>query len=325
MNWELDMNWDQILDPNGSFEQTSAELIHQSRPHIELVPEQTKSQTMGVSDYLVAFTTQSHSYCVGCVDMVNSTKTSASLPRHKLSFYYETFLNSMAKIVGNFEGTNFEIKDGYYMAGIFGVGVVSILVAKKYHGSEMLGKAYLFLGLGFFAWFIADVGYYYQQFVLDIDPWPSPFDIGFFASYIFAILHLSLNTKYFRPKWSKEMKAVLIVIPIVAVGSFSMIAYDAWEEYDELLFDIGYSNLFIVGISITPAFAVVGASVFRHSVLKETWLLLAIGICLWVATDSVYFYLETIEEFTHNHPINSGWTAAFMIIIYALYKHTKTL
>jgi len=232
-----------------------------------------------------------------------------------------------------FEGSNFEIKDGYYMAGIFGVGVVSILVAKKYHGSEMLGKAYLFLGLGFFAWFIADVGYYYQQFVLDIDPWPSPFDIGFFASYIFAILHLSLNTRYFRPKWSKEMKAILIVIPIVAVGSFTAIAYSAWGEYvdgdeytqDDLVFDIGYTNLFIVGIAITLAFAVVGASVFRHSVLKETWLLLAIGICLWVATDSVYFYLETIEEFTHNHPINSGWTASFMIIIYALYKHTKTL
>ncbi len=232
-----------------------------------------------------------------------------------------------------FDGDSFDIKDGFFLAGIFGVGVVSIFVAKKYHGSEMLGKAYLFLGLGFFAWFIADVGYYYQQFVLDIDPWPSPFDIGFFASYVFAILHLSLNTRYFRPKWSKEMKAVLIVIPIVAVGSFSMIAYDAWGPYvdgdeytqDDLVFDIGYTNLFIVGISITLAFAVVGASVFRHSVLKETWLLLAIGIFLWVATDSVYFYLETIEEFTHNHPINSGWTAAFMVIIYALYKHTKVL
>ncbi len=68
---------------------------------MELVPEQTKSQTMMVSDYLVAFATQSHSYCVGYVDMVNSTKISASLSRDKLSLYYETFLNSMAKIIGN--------------------------------------------------------------------------------------------------------------------------------------------------------------------------------------------------------------------------------
>jgi len=232
-----------------------------------------------------------------------------------------------------FDGTQFEIKDGYYMAGLASIGIASIIVAKKYHGSEMLGKAYLFLGLGFFAWFFADVGYYYQQFVLDIDPWPSPFDIGFFASYVFAILHLGLNTRYFKPKWTKQMKAVIIVIPIIAVSSFSLIAYDAWAPYvdgdeytqDDLEFDIGYTNLFIVGIAITLAFAIVGASVFRNSVLKETWLLLAIGIFLWVATDSIYFYLETIEEFTHNHPINSGWTAAFLVIIYALYKHTRAL
>jgi len=104
MNWELGMNWDQILDPSGGFEQNSAELIHQSRPNTELVPEQKKSQIMSIADYLVAFTTQSHSYCVGCVDMVNSTKISASLHGDKLSLYYETFLNSMAKIVGNFDG-----------------------------------------------------------------------------------------------------------------------------------------------------------------------------------------------------------------------------
>jgi hypothetical protein len=232
-----------------------------------------------------------------------------------------------------FEATHFEIKDGYYMAGIACVGIFGIMVAKKYHGSEMLGKAYLFLGLGFLAWFVADLGYYYQQFVLEIDPWPSPFDIGFHASYIFAILHLALNTRYFRPKWSKEMKAVIIIIPIIAVGSFTIIGIDAWGPYvdgdeytqDDFVFDLVYSNTFIIGISLTLAFAIVGASVFRHSVLKETWLLLAIGIFLWVATDSIYFYLETIEEFTHNHPINSGWTAAFMVIIYALYKHTKAL
>jgi hypothetical protein len=224
-----------------------------------------------------------------------------------------------------FDGTYFDIKDGWYMTGLAAIGVCSIVVAKKYRGSKMLGKAYLFLGLGFFAWFFGDVGYYYQQFVLDIDPWPSIFDIGFFASYGFAILHLSLNIRYFKSKWSKEMKAVIVVIPIIAISSFSLIAYNVWGEYDEFMFDLGYSNLFIIGISITLAFALVGASVFKHSVLKETWLLLAIGIFLWVATDSVYFYLETIEAFTHNHPINSGWTAAFMVIIYALYKHAKVL
>ncbi len=224
-----------------------------------------------------------------------------------------------------FDGSYFDIKDGFYMAGIAGVGISSIIVAKKYHGTEMLGKAYLFLGLGFFAWFIADIGYYYNQFVLDVDPWPSPFDMGLLASYVFASLHLVLNTKFFKQKWTKAMKGIIIFIPIIAVGSFTWIAYDVWGVYDEFVFDLVYSNLFVIGMSLTLALAIVGASIFRHSVLKETWLLLAVGIFLWTLSDSVYIYLETIEAFTHNHPINSGWSAAFMLIIYALYKHVKVL
>ncbi len=100
----LESNLDDLLDFNQVLEQTSAELIHQSLPITSPVIQQEKSQSMSVSDYLVAFTTQSHSYCVGCVDMVNSTKISAVLSNGKLTEYYETFLNSMAKIVGKYDG-----------------------------------------------------------------------------------------------------------------------------------------------------------------------------------------------------------------------------
>ncbi len=49
--------------------------------------------------YVVNFLETSQSYCVGLVDIVNSTKISASLTQKKLSKYYEVFLNSMAQIV----------------------------------------------------------------------------------------------------------------------------------------------------------------------------------------------------------------------------------
>jgi len=224
-----------------------------------------------------------------------------------------------------FDGEFFDIKDAFYLAGLGTCGVMGMVVGVKYRGSEMLGKAYIFLGIGFFAWFIGDVGYYYNQFVLDIDPWPSPFDAGFLLSSVFAIMHLILNIRYFKPKWSTWSKVIVTVIPIVIGVAFTLIAYDAWGEYDELLFDLGYSNLFILGTSLTLSFAIIGASVFRHSVLRETWLLLAVGIFLWTIADTIYVYLETIEAFTHNHPINSIWSLSFMVIIYALFKHMKAL
>ena len=227
----------------------------------------------------------------------------------------------------------FDPIDGVFMGLILACGMTSILVAKKYRGSAMFTRAYLFLGVGFFAWFVGDVIYYYYGLVLDIYPYPSPGDFFFVVNYGFAIGHLYLNTKYFRKEWSKGLKAIIVIIPILAVLSFSIFAYATWEEYvdgdeytqDDLTFDLAYGNIFVVGVSLLFAFAVVGIIVFRESALKEVWLLLASGILLWAIADTIFTYLETTEEFTHDHPVNTVWFASFMLIIYALYKHHKAL
>ena len=59
---------------------------------------------MSTSDYLVAFSGQTQNYCVGIVDMVNSTKMAATLGAAKISTYYQIFLNSMSKILSRFGG-----------------------------------------------------------------------------------------------------------------------------------------------------------------------------------------------------------------------------
>lgn len=100
----LESSLDKLLEANGIFGQTSEELVHQNYQSGKITTEQDHSQSMSVSDYLVAFTTQSHSFCVGCVDMVDSTKITASMPKDKITKYYGTFLNSMARIVGMYDG-----------------------------------------------------------------------------------------------------------------------------------------------------------------------------------------------------------------------------
>jgi len=57
------------------------------------------------SEYLVSFLTQPSSYCVGIVDMVNSTKISAQIGSIRASRYYQIFLNSMSKIISDFGGS----------------------------------------------------------------------------------------------------------------------------------------------------------------------------------------------------------------------------
>jgi len=60
--------------------------------------------TIKNSDYMVAFSGLSKSYCIGIVDMVDSTKISAEMTEIGWSKYYEIFLNSMAKILPRFGG-----------------------------------------------------------------------------------------------------------------------------------------------------------------------------------------------------------------------------
>ena len=56
------------------------------------------------SDYLVEFSANTKSYCVGLVDMVDSTKISAKIGPARVSRYYQIFLNSMSKILSRFGG-----------------------------------------------------------------------------------------------------------------------------------------------------------------------------------------------------------------------------
>ena len=59
---------------------------------------------MSAADYLVAFSGKTESYCIGMVDMVNSTKMAATLGNARISGYYQIFLNSMSKILSRFGG-----------------------------------------------------------------------------------------------------------------------------------------------------------------------------------------------------------------------------
>ena len=59
---------------------------------------------MAASDYMVAFSGLAASYCVGIVDLVDSTKISAEMNEISWANYYGLFLNSMAKILPRYGG-----------------------------------------------------------------------------------------------------------------------------------------------------------------------------------------------------------------------------
>ena len=61
-----------------------------------------QNEKMSSSDYMVAFSGLTKSYCIGLVDMADSTKISANMNEKEWCRYYEIFLNSIANILPKF-------------------------------------------------------------------------------------------------------------------------------------------------------------------------------------------------------------------------------
>lgn len=68
--------------------------VNDQKTHIEETVVQMKP-----ADYLVAFSGQSQSYCIGLVDMVDSTKIISRISQNAWSKYYSIFINFMVKIL----------------------------------------------------------------------------------------------------------------------------------------------------------------------------------------------------------------------------------
>ena len=93
----------------------------------------------------------------------------------------------------------------------------------------------------------------------------------------------------------------------------------------ELNFDFYYGFIFVTGASLTLSFTIVGAVIFRQGVLGIIWLLLVLGLMINAAGDIWYYHLEIFGSYYDAHPVTVVWYVSNLFIIYALYKHLKTV
>lgn len=208
------------------------------------------------------------------------------------------------------------------IGGTLATSVMSFIIANRYKGSKILGKAYFSLGIAYFSLFLAEITYVIYEEFLGLDPYPSIADIFFFSLYPFTIIHLILNIKFFKSKLSSLTKMWLFLFPTSMILMYTLFSLQIFEEPD---FDFYYGIVFVSGSVITMAFAVVGVKIFRKSTLGVVWLMLVLGISANTVGDIWYYHLEVLGEYSLDHPVNMFWYASYWIIVYALYKHKKLI
>jgi len=213
--------------------------------------------------------------------------------------------------------------DFSYGISSLAVGITGLFVAKRYKGSPVFGKTYLALAIGFILLFVGDsIVYNYYLYVLEEDPYPSIADAFFIGFYFFTGYHLVKNIKYFKKDLGLGSKIGVPILAGIMVAIFGMFTIETLEE-DPLIFYMGI--LYVVASAVMLSLAILGLTVFRHSVLGMAWVMLVIGLLLYSFADAWYYYLEEMEVFSITHPVNTLWLLSNIFMVYALYKHKKTI
>lgn len=212
-----------------------------------------------------------------------------------------------------------------FILSITFAGIVAIFsfVVSKQNEIGILAKSYFFLGLGFTSYVIAEVLYYSFELIFKIEPYPSIADIFFFALYPFVLGHLLLNIKYFHSGYTKLQKIWIPGIPIIALTVYVLMSYGVADA--ELNFDFYYGLIFVAGAATTLTFTILGAQIFKEGVWGTVWLLLVFGLMISTSGDMWYYHLEIFGYYYDAHPVTVIWFIANSIIIYALYKHVKSI
>ena len=201
-------------------------------------------------------------------------------------------------------------------------GIAALVVARKYRGTRVFGRAYLSLAAAFFSVALGEIIYNIYLFVFNLDPFPSIADIFFFLLYPFTLLHLLINIKFFKVKTSLKNIIWIVILSLVIVLSYSLLAYDAIGDFG---IDFSYGLIFISGAAVITSLGFYGVIVVRKIPLGRAWILLVTGILLGTIGDVWYQYLEVLGAYDTSHPVNLFWYSSYLVIIYSLYKHYRII
>ena len=202
------------------------------------------------------------------------------------------------------------------------VAISSFIIFKIYGGSKIFGKSYFILGLSYMAFFIGEALFYFYFEPFNDFQYSIISELFFVISMPLILTHIIINIRYFAEKTELYQKILAITIPTIIVLGYSLIlTVNPLEDVDDFYFNL----IFVLEAAIVLGFTVMAFTLFRQTVLFTPWFLILIGILFSTAGDVLYRYTDTVSSYDTSDPTTSLWLASSMMIIYALYKHQKSI
>lgn len=204
--------------------------------------------------------------------------------------------------------------------GVFLTGFSAFWVAKK-HGTTKFAVAFYSLGIGFFSVCIAEILYYYFD-TTGIDPYPSIADLFYILLYPFAMIHLLININFYQEEGTLRSKIGVTSFAVLMVLIYIYLSFLYTGLFD---FDFFYGLIFVIGAASITSVGIYGVIVVRKIPLGRSWFVLVTGLVIGTMADIWYYGLELVDAYSLDHIVNLFWYVSYLILIYALYKHSKIM
>jgi hypothetical protein len=223
----------------------------------------------------------------------------------------------------DYVNNNFTLTDVVIILAPIGGGVACIFVARRYWGSKVFGKTYLSLAIALFLYGAGNITYEYLSDISqpNSQPYPSIADGFWIVMYPFFYYHLIRNIRHFKKTGPRPLVWMLPLAGSIVIA-YLLIALSQQPPLDAGFYLGLYYNILDAGL---VSLSILGVLVFRDSILGKVWLLLMIGFLIYDFADYWYYYTTDYNLYSDSHPVNMVWVLGFMVMTYALYKHTRTL
>lgn len=202
------------------------------------------------------------------------------------------------------------------------VAVSCIWTSKRYDHSRVFGRSYILLGAGYAVAFAGEMVYFYYVDHLRLAAYAALGDALILSSYPFMMAHIAINVRYFAERLGAVQKLLLAGVPGAILAGYSVVLTVASPDDPAGFY---YYLPFVFASAALLGLASVAFSMFRQTVLISAWFVLLIGITLGTVGDVLYNYASTLGVYSFGDFSNVLWIASQVIIVYALYKHRKSI
>lgn len=209
------------------------------------------------------------------------------------------------------------------LASLTGLGAAAI-----YGFSNPHGRTHLLLSLGFIAWFIGEVIWFYLRVILNVDPYPSAADIFYLVGYplLFAGLFNELRQQKISLKDFDPFVRIVLGFAAVIVG-FLVFYFGVFQAFDpsvtvmENLITMSYGLGDLV--LIVPAVLILKTTLdYQKGKLFSPWMYLFAGLFLTLVADVLYavfndLYSSSVWPYTL---IDLFWIAGYLSLAYGFFS-----